>query len=117
MKRRRQPFTTAAAAGVYREAERREGFTRRRAERVYQLTTEYFAQNPYACRAVAGDDAAAAASIDRAVIEISMRYVPGLFEMLAWAAAKLFVRWLIRRLISAWLAQPTEFRQVLEDLE
>ena len=114
MRRRRQPFTTAAAAGVYREAERRKGFTRRRAERVYQLTADYLAQNQRACRAAfAGDEA----SIDRAVDEIAMQYIPGLFEMLAWAVAKLFIRWLIRRLISAWSAQPAEFRQVLEDLE
>ena len=98
------------------------GYSRRRAERVYGLTVDYFARNQhlalaFSLAAVVGQEAELAAEREAAVEAIVAAYVPGLLEAIAWIAVKYFVRWLVRRLVHEWSEDPAEFRQVVEDLE
>ena len=98
------------------------GYSRRRAERVYGLTVDYFARNPdrvihFTSVWSFESEPILAAERERVTDAIVATYIPGFWESLAWIAAKYFVRWRVRRLVHEWLEDPTEFRQVVEDLE
>ena len=119
MARRRRPFSTPRAARVLTEAQGVRGYSRRRADRVHQLTVDHFTRNRgriidlTSVRSFGSADAQREADIEAIVAA----YVPGLFEAIAWVAVKYFVRWLVRRLVEEWSESPTEFRQVVEDLD
>ena len=119
MARRRRPFSTPRAARVLTEARGVRGFSRRRAERVYQLTVDHFARNRGRINDLTSVRSfeSVAAQQEADIEEIVAAYVPGLFEAIAWVVAKYFVRWLVRRLVQEWSDSPTEFRQVVEDLD
>lgn len=117
MARRRRPFSTPRGAQVLKEVQGVRGYSRRRAERVYELTVDYFARNrhlvlPFTWAAASGKEALLHEEREAAVEAIVAAYVPGLLEWVAWAAAKYFIRWLVRRL----LRDTTAFSLVVEDL-